>query len=258
MVEHDSKGRRRFDTSYREEATLKDGSPVVFRLVRPDDKDLLVDGLLRMSPESRFRRFFTYRDRLSAAELAYLTEIDQERHFALAAGRPRPDDRELGLGVARFVVLDDADLPEGTRCAEAAIAVVDEAQGLGLGRMLFERLVMAAAEREIDLFRFDVLAENDTMLGLVKRLFPDASSHVEDGIMTIDCPIPDFSEHVPGERPEGALYRMLKLAAEGAVRILRGGRERGTSPVLKSNHAPETEHSLEELIGLTEDDGPGP
>jgi hypothetical protein len=45
--------RRRFSTSYREEAALRDGSVVAFRLLRPDDKQQLLQGLARMSPESR-------------------------------------------------------------------------------------------------------------------------------------------------------------------------------------------------------------
>ncbi len=255
---------RRFTSDYREEATLRDGSRVVFRLIRPDDKQLMLDGLARMSPESRFRRFFSHRERLSSAELVYLTELDQEHHFALAAGRPAQNsvgfgpDAEVGLGVARFVVLDTDGV--GPTAAEAAIAVVDDAQGLGLGRMLFERLVIAASERGVGVFRFDVLAENDTMLGLVQSMFPAASSHVDDGIMTIDCPLPDFSSHVPGDRPDGVLYRMLKLAAAGAVRVLRGAREtESMSAVLKAGVGFSREsHDLGELIGLTDEDGPAP
>lgn len=244
---------RRFTSDYAERTTLRDGSPVLFRLVRPDDKQRMLDGLHRMSSESRFRRFFSHRDHLSAGELAYLTELDQELHFALAAGRPE-EDGEVGLGVARFVVLD-APTEDGARAAEAAIAVVDDAQGKGLGRMLFERLVIAASERGVGVFRFDVLAENDTMLGLVQSMFPTASSHIDDGIMTIDCPIPDFSQHVPGDRPDGQLYRILKLAAEGAVRILRGARDADMSVVLKGR---QRDDDLTELIGLTDQDGPAP
>jgi len=255
---------RRFTSDYREEATLRDGSRVLFRLVRPGDKQLISDGLARMSPESRLRRFFSHRARLSAAELAYLTELDQERHFALAAGRPAggatdASDGEVGLGVARFIVLD-TDREAGPITAEAAIAVVDEAQGQGLGRMLFERLVIAASERGVGVFRFDVLAQNDTMLGLIQSMFPAASSEIADGIMTIDCPLPDFSSHVPGDRPDGMLYRMLKLAAAGAVRVLRGAREsESMSAVLKAGVGFSNDVSdLGELIGLTDEDGPAP
>jgi len=110
-------------------------------------------------------------------------------------------------------------------------------------------------------FRFEGLAENDTMLGLVKSFFPEASSLVADGIMTIDCPLPDLSAHVPGERPEGMLYRLMKLAAAGAIRVLRSARElESPSAVLKSTLASRGEDSpdLATLIGLTDEDGPAP
>lgn len=257
----------KFGEDYRERVVLRDGTHVLFRLIRPEDKALLVDGLARMSPEARFRRFFSHRDRLSPSELAYLTELDHDRHFALGAGLvgvgADEDATTRGLGVARFVRLEDP------TCAEAAIAVVDEIQGQGLGRMLFERLVSAAAERGIKVFRFEVLAENDSMLGLVDSLFPGASRHVEDGIMTLDCPIPDLREHPEGEAPPGRLYEVMRLAAQGTLRILRSvGLRSGTSAVLKGGQRAEGEatvenppapvhHSLAELIAVSEDDVPG-
>lgn len=257
-----------FDQHYREHTTLRDGSPVLFRLIGPQDKELLVDGLARMSADSRFRRFFSHRDHLTAAELAYLTELDHDRHFAVGAGVPL-DDASLsvaglrGLGVARFVRLEDPTV------AEAAIAVVDEAQGKGLGKMLFERLVKAAAERGIRTFRFEVLAENDSMLGLVDKLFPGASRHVEDGVMTLDCPIPDLSQHPSGGAIGGTLYEVLRQAAKGTLRVLRRvGARAVPSSMLKGSlrrdqHAVHTEpdelahRSFAELIGVTDDDVPG-
>lgn len=257
-----------FDQHYREQTTLRDGSPVLFRLITPQDKGLLVDGLARMSADSRFRRFFSHRDHLSPSELAYLTELDHDHHFAIGAGEPAQDinpagPRLRGLGVARFVRLEDPTI------AEAAIAVVDEVQGKGLGKMLFERLVKAAAERGIRTFRFEVLAENDSMLGLVDKLFPGASRHVEDGIMTLDCPIPDLSDHPTGGAIGGTLYEVLRHAAQGTLRVLRiVGARAMPSAMLKgglrreppvSPPGPEAthHHSLSELIGVTEDDVPG-
>lgn len=244
-----------FDMQWSEQAALKDGTPIVFRLIRPEDKGLLVDGLHRMSSESRFRRFFSHRDHLSPSELAYLTELDHDRHFALGAGTlGAPESPSRGLGVARFVRLEDPSM------AEAAVAVVDEVQGQGLGRMLFERMVKAAAERGVRVFRFEVLAENDSMLGLIDKLFPGSTRHVEDGILTLDCPIPDLSEHVEGESIGGALYAVLRHAAEGTLRVLRASRWRSPSSVLKGSDggpAQQPHHRLSELIGVRDDDVPG-
>jgi GNAT superfamily N-acetyltransferase len=204
---------RRFDPNYTERAVLKDGSEVLFRLVRPEDKDELAAGLKRMSPESRYRRFFSHRDHLTEAELRYLTEVDHEDHFALGAGLVADGRPPVGVGVARFVRLETRTL------AEAAVAVVDDMHGKGLGRMLFERMIVAARERGIACFRFEVLAQNDDMLGLIKRLFPDAlPSEVHgDGVLVIDCPLPALHT----ESATHILYDILRYAAEDGLRVLR-------------------------------------
>jgi GNAT superfamily N-acetyltransferase len=156
----------RYDDLYRETVTLRDGSEALLRLVRPEDKPLLLDGFERMSPESRYYRFFTSKERLSEADLHYLTEIDGENHFAVGAVRIQPDGTQLGLGVARFVRLKDE-----PKTAEPAITVADDAQGKGLGTLLLHRLVDAAAERGIRHFRSVLLADNASM----KRLLEDLS-----------------------------------------------------------------------------------
>jgi len=234
---------RKFGNEYLEHATLRDGTQVELRLLRPEDKRLLVEGLARMSPESRFYRFFSHRDRLSPRELAYLTELDHESHVAIGARMIDARGDELGLGVARFIRLEPPEL------AEAAVTVVDDAQGKGLGRLLLDRLVSAAHERGVRTFRFDVLAENETMLKLVEALFPGSASHVEDGVVTIDCPLHD-------DASDGALYRLLKHAAEGALRVFRRLRGDGLSHVLKGR-APITD-GFARAVGVTEDDGPAP
>ena len=231
------------------------------RFIRPSDKALFVDGLDRMSAESRFFRFFVHRGHLSERELSYLTELDYEDHVAIGAVRTpeplRPADlvaplahhgpdairsAVVGLGVARFIRLAEPTI------AEAAITVVDDAQGNGLGRLLFERLVGAAEERGIAMFRFDVMAGNESMLKLVEALFPGSSSKAEDGIVTIDCPLPNLRDPSTDEG-ETPLYRVLRMAAQGALRVYRG--LRSTSSLLKGASVPDD-------FGVTDDDGPAP
>ena len=138
-----------FDADYLEHATLRDGTEVALRLVRPDDKALLREGFARMSDESRYRRFFTPKYELSADELRYLTEIDQVTHVAIGATSA---DGARGLGVARFIVLAGE-----AGAAEAAVAVTDDLQGRGLGSLLLQRLVAAAHERGVERFVFEML-----------------------------------------------------------------------------------------------------
>lgn len=92
-----------------------------------------------MSPESRYRRFLAARDRLSEAELDYLTRVDHHDHEALVA---LVLETQEGVGLARFVRL-----PEDPEDAEVAIAVADAWQRRGVGT------ARAAARGELSLWR---------------------------------------------------------------------------------------------------------
>ncbi len=50
---------QRFDKDYQETVRLDDIGLLTVRLIRPEDKDLLVAGLHQLSSRSRYLRFFT-------------------------------------------------------------------------------------------------------------------------------------------------------------------------------------------------------
>ena len=213
-------GPRFFSRDYLEHAVLSDGMAVELRLVRPEDKELLRAGFDRLSPESRYARFLAPKSSLSDDELRYLCEVDHENHLAIGAVRehretdPGPGAGPVGMGIARFIRLPD---PPNT--AEAAIAVADEAQHRGLGRLLFLRLVAAAAERGIERFRCEVLGSNAGMSGLLAQIAPDRSVEVGSGVMSIELALPSVA---PTEPPAGAplqtpMYRLFRAAAQNAV-----------------------------------------
>ena len=122
--------------------TLADGSHLRVREIRPSDKQELQAGLGRLSEKSRYSRFLTPKERFSAAELRYLTEVDGVGHYALVA--TPVDDPGRIVAVGRWVRL--ADQPD---TAEAAIVVADCLQRNGVGRELGRRLAEAAARRGI-------------------------------------------------------------------------------------------------------------
>lgn len=200
-----------FGPEYREVVTLRDGTSCVLRPIRPDDKELLHRGFHRLSPESRYRRFFAVKNELSERELRYLTEVDGLRHVALGAVTLDGSD---GLGVARFIHLEGE-----PGIAEAAIAVADEAQGKGLGSLLFQRLVAAARERGVVRFRCDMLCSNQGMAELVRALAPDASVHVSAGVSSMEFALPPLGPEHPLDEPprETGLYRLFHLVAKGAI-----------------------------------------
>ncbi len=200
-----------FGPDYLEQATLRDGTSVLLRPLIASDQEALHQGFLRLSPESRYRRFFAAKNDLTPDELRYLCDVDGHQHFALAAATA---DGGLGLGVARFIQLDDE-----PGMAEAAIAVADEVQGRGLGSLLFQRLVAAARERGVVRFRCDMLGSNRGMVDLIMASAPDASAHVNSGVISMEFALPPLGpEHPIAEPPrETGLYRMFAMIARGAL-----------------------------------------
>jgi len=190
---------------------LRDGTRVVLRLVRPDDRDLLRRGFERWSAESRYARFFSAKTHLTDDELTYLCDVDQESHFAL--GATREGDASAGVGIARFIRLPEHDGGlGGPVTAEAAIAVADDMHGQGLGRILLERLVAAAGERGIERFRCEVLGTNAGMKHLIEKVAPVRTTEVSHGVMSIDFDVPATVTDQAGE--ESALYRFFRGVAK--------------------------------------------
>jgi len=205
-----------YDSDYRETVTLLDGSRALIRCVRPEDKALIAEGLGRLSEEGRYRRFFSPKPRLSDRELAFLTEIDGVDHFAIGAMRQGPDGNQ-GLGIARF--MRRADEP---RVAEPAIAVVDEAQGLGLGTELFARLMAAARERGILHFRAEILATNDSIKQLMRNLQPGVRFVANGREEVVEMPIPDFEPAHISEQTEllvGPIADLIRAVSTGAALV---------------------------------------
>ena len=82
---------------------LKDGTRITLRPIQPDDGDALRAAFARLSPESRYRRFFSSVNELSDAVVHYLTHVDGRDHVAIVA---ESFDLRKGLGVARFIRLE--------------------------------------------------------------------------------------------------------------------------------------------------------
>ena len=142
-----------------ERVELPDGSEISIRPIEVQDRELLRAGFDRLSPESRYRRFFSPIDELSERQLDYLTRVDHHDHEALVAIAP---DGSC-VGVARFV----RTRPEE---AEPAVVVVDDWQGHGVASILLARLVERALDEGITHFNATVLAGNREPIAAVGRL----------------------------------------------------------------------------------------
>lgn len=190
-------------------ASLRDGTLVRIRPIAPKDKRRLAEGWSGLSEQSRYLRFLQPKTTLSESDLRYLTEIDYHDHFAWAAEALDEADPP-GVGIARYIRE-----PDGPTVAEAAIAVVDNRQHLGLGRILLEALADAARDNGIDRFRAYVSSANQHVLEPLKALGA-TSTHAADGTVHLE-----FT--VPGQPiDKSTMYAALRMVAlEHAKRAKR-------------------------------------
>ena len=160
-------------SDYPIEIRLKDGTPVLIRLLCQDDKEELKIGFEKLSTKSKYCRFFVPISSLSNSQLKHLTEIDNKNHLALCAYVVSQDGM-FGIGVARYVRVEDE--PES---AEFALTIIDAYQGRGLGTELLNLLIHSARKNGICKFIGYMLAENSSMLKILKHL--GAQIRREDG-----------------------------------------------------------------------------
>jgi RimJ/RimL family protein N-acetyltransferase len=159
--------------------TLRDGTVLRLRPLVPADADELRAGFARLSPQSRYLRFFSPVPRLPESMLRRLTSTDGWNHVALIAETiPLYDEPPEPLGVARFIRLKDR--PD---TAEVAVTVIDELQGRGLGMLLLGALARLARGRDVTTFVASVLAENAAMNALIRSLGSVRSVRSEQGVL---------------------------------------------------------------------------
>ena len=182
--------------------TLRDGARVVLRPIVREDKPLLAASFERLSEESRYRRFFTPKNELSAAELDYLVDVDHRDHEAIIAIEPSSGEM---LGVARYV-RSKAD----AEVADVAVTVADDWQGRGLGRALADRLTYRARREGVRRFSAVVQSDNRPSLGLAAD-FGDAGDLSDNGEVELVI-------ELPPKRGIGArLAQALRAAAAGTL-----------------------------------------
>jgi hypothetical protein len=163
--------------NFSEEHVLDDGTRVVLRHIRPNDERALEYAFEHLSTRSRYSRFQGVLNELTPSTLHYLTHVDGTNHVAIVATTvPGPGKEPIGLGVARFIRMND----DHAR-AEVALTVVDEAQHKGLGRILGIAIGRAAVERGIHRLVGPALRDNLALRNLLDEVGAAVRS-TQDGI----------------------------------------------------------------------------
>jgi RimJ/RimL family protein N-acetyltransferase len=160
--------------------TLRDGTAVTIRAVRPDDATRLEAAFAGLDRESVYTRFFVLKKALTPAELARIATIDFVRDVMLVA--TVGGDEKIVAG-ATYLGQDDGQPPAS---AEVAFTVEEDYQGRGLASRLLAHLVAIARANGIRRFVAEVLPENRAMRNVFSRAGLATRERRDSGVVHVE------------------------------------------------------------------------
>lgn len=159
---------RPYPTQYVWQGSLKDGTQVTIRPIRPEDEPLMVIFHSTLSERSVYLRYFcslSLSTRIEHERLVRICFGNYDRSFALVAERRNAETGEPEiLGVGRLSGASNR------RDAEAAILVSDRWQGMGLGTQLLTHVVDVARAENFIRISGEILRDNLPIQAIFKKL----------------------------------------------------------------------------------------
>jgi acetyltransferase len=171
---------RPYPQQYVRDWTMKDGTQVTIRPIRPEDEPLMIDFHSRLSDRSVYLRYFQplkLTQRTTHERLTRICFIDYDREMALVTEFKHPDGSCEVLAVGRLSKL------HGTEEAEIAVLVRDEYQHRGLGTEIVSRLLQIAKDEKLKYVASTMLGVNREMRAICKRLNFQLSVDMEDNLV---------------------------------------------------------------------------
>jgi acetyltransferase len=172
---------RAYPTRYVAPWTMKDGTGVTIRPIRPEDEPAMVRFHETLSERSVYLRYFhllNLEQRVQHERLTRICFIDYDREMALVAERRNPESGESEiLGVSRAMKI------HGTTEAEVAVLISDHWQGRGLGKELLARLLIVGADEKLSKLTADILPDNRGILRICEKLGFTLKHSLEDEVV---------------------------------------------------------------------------
>lgn len=170
--------------------TLASGTPVIVRPIVVGDAIHLIQGLARLSEQSRTRRFLYNKTAFSQRELRHLTHSDGRDHIALVLGILNGEGCEIDCVAVARCIRD----PHDPHLAEVAFVTVDEWQGHGIGKILLDSLARRARPAGITRWKAISFADNHEAKKLLRTVGNRTSArYLGSGIMEETYEIGDAS-----------------------------------------------------------------
>jgi len=145
------------------------------RPIRPTDEQGIKDLVYALSQETLYNRFMTRTKQFGAKQILDFVYVDHRNNVSLVVTIPEAHGEDI-IAVGRYF------LDEKSNRAEVAFLVRDEWQGKGIGKMLFDALVVIAKQSGIMGFTAEVLRENRKMQAVFNRCGLAVTTHLEDDV----------------------------------------------------------------------------
>jgi RimJ/RimL family protein N-acetyltransferase len=175
---------------YNRHETLRDGTPVLIRAIRADDRERIIAAFHKLEAQTIYTRFFSAKRELSEADLGRIDANDFVRAAILVATLPSGDD-EIIIGGGAYTVVPASD---GVPTAEVSFTVEEDYHGQGLAGIFMRLLTEIGRERGIRRFEAEVLAGNPAMLAVFARSGLPMTKRTEDGVVHVEM---DLGPGVP-------------------------------------------------------------
>ncbi|KIX15842.1 GNAT family N-acetyltransferase [Dethiosulfatarculus sandiegensis] len=160
-------------------ATLKDGSEVQIRPIKPTDEVLLQRFFYSHSEETVYNRYFRPVRAMPHASAQGMVNLDYDRKMALVA-TTGPIGAERIVGVGRYDREEERDL------AEVAYTVHEDYAGQGLGTVLQSHLAEYALTKGIKGFWAISFGRNKSMLAVFAKLGKYTKTVIEPGVWKVE------------------------------------------------------------------------
>jgi acetyltransferase len=159
---------RPYPSQYVSQFTMKDGTEVTLRPIRPEDEPLMGKFHETLSDRSVYMRYFSslsLSSRVAHERLVRICFVDYDRVMALVVDhKDKATGQHRILGVGRLIKL------HAKNEAEVAILVSDQCQKQGLGIELLRRTVQIARAERLSSVTAEMLRDNFAVQSIFKKV----------------------------------------------------------------------------------------
>jgi RimJ/RimL family protein N-acetyltransferase len=161
---------REFD----DDVTLTNCKRLHIRALRTSEDGPIRELYARLSPRTRYLRFFSPMPTLPDSVARLLASVDYRRQLALVAEHNNGNGDEI-VALGSFGAIDD-------HSAEVALVVRDDWQRQRVGTELAVRILLAAESRGFQRFIVHILSDNVAIRRLLRHVGEVVSTRVSGGV----------------------------------------------------------------------------